>query len=553
MTTDFESHIVSSQGSFSEPTGLQNLIDSIPALVARIDCNMILEYVNRPFRKWFSQYEDAVCTSFPVIVGKEIFGQVQKHLGTVLVGQPAEFGISFSYKGSNRHMTVTLSPEFDSRHRVRSFIFHGTDISKNVSVQRDLPDFVENATIDMTAEKLAAEAVRESETRFKVMANLVPLIIWNTDENGLCTFLNTKWNELTGRSVEAGLGTLWLDVVHSEDRQNIEMSWNKSLSERRNFEGKFRMRNARNEYTISYVNSIPRFDSNNCFIGYVGIMQDVTSEEHIKSSLERMVLHRIEDLKKKNLELQNAEQELKAKNQELETTNNELSSFAHVASHDLQEPLRKIQIFTHRVITSEGDKLSLNGKDAMSTIQRSSFKMRALIQDILLYSKTNDLNGKTELTDLNELFGEVLAEFEIKIEETGASIENRGLPTLPVIRFQFHQLFLNLISNALKFSKPGCVPRVLFQTSLVTGDKIPGMSGRDNFYKISVSDNGIGFEEQYAEKIFQMFGRLHPAAHYEGTGIGLAICKKIVERHRGKMMAEGKVNEGSTFNIYLPV
>lgn len=646
---NYDSRLMTSMlGQTLSPNTLEHLMDAIPALVARVDCNMVIHYANKPFVKWVSMNDSFPSNSFPARVGNDVFHQIQKHLDKVLVGKPANFPISFFRDGVHRYMDVSLVPEFDAIQHVTGFIFHSTDVTGKMSKDRALHDYFENATIglhcvnaegiiiwanraemsmlgyaeheyigrhisefhknkicihdiltrlsnkevlqnceaelvckdgsvryvtinssvlwegerfvhtrcftiDITAQKLATQAVKDSEERFKVIANLVPLIIWTSNENGLCTFLNVRWKELTGKSIEQGLGKQWLSVVHPEDRNNIEASWDRSFTERKVFEAKFRIQNADGGYTVSYANLLPRFDSNNSFVGYAGIIQDVSAHEQIKLSLEKMVLHRTDDLRRKNVELKEAERSLLVKNHELEKINVELTSFAHVASHDLQEPLRKIQTFTDRFIHADGDRLSPKGQELLQRIVASSARMRRLINDILFYSQTNDVTVSKEPTDLNQLLKEVVDEFELKIEETRAVIENTGLPSLPLVRFQFHQVFLNLIGNALKFAKTGRAPKLTVESRVIKADQVPGVHQTGDFYHITVADNGIGFEPQYADQIFGIFKRLHSKSDFEGTGIGLAICKKIVENHGGRMTAEGRPDEGAVFHIYLPL
>jgi PAS domain S-box-containing protein len=409
-------------------------------------------------------------------------------------------------------------------------------------------------TIDISAEKIAAEAVQESEQRFKIMADLVPLVIWTSDENGMCTFLNGRWKELTGKEIGEGIGNQWLKAVHPEDQVNIWDSWNKSLAMRSVFEAKFRMINGKGGHTVCYFNAIPRFDSNAKFLGYTGTIQDFSMQEQITASLEKMVLERTNDVRLKNRELSKAQYALKIKNAELEKINNELSSFAHVASHDLQEPLRKIQTFTDRVLKTEADKFSEKSLGFMNKIANASARMRGLIQDILLYSKANNSETVKEQVDLNHLLQEVVLEFEVKIEEKNAIIDcSGGLPILHVTRYQFHQVFLNLLSNALKFSKPDIQPYVRISSSVVQADQVLGLDCADEYYDIRVADNGIGFEAEDSDRMFEMFNRLPSGNQYEGTGIGLAICKKMIERHGGKLVADGASGVGATFHIYLPV
>jgi light-regulated signal transduction histidine kinase (bacteriophytochrome) len=180
--------------------------------------------------------------------------------------------------------------------------------------------------------------------------------------------------------------------------------------------------------------------------------------------------------------------------------------------------------------------------------------MRALIEDLLLYSRTNTTERKFSITDLNSLLQDVRNEIRERIEEKNATLECSTLPQLSVIPFQFHQLMANLLNNALKFSKKDIAPRILIKADIVTGNQIQSARKdlRKSYHHISISDNGIGFEPEYSTRIFEVFQRLHGRNEYEGTGVGLAICKKIVEIHGGIITAEGKVNEGATFHIYLP-
>jgi PAS domain S-box-containing protein len=374
--------------------------------------------------------------------------------------------------------------------------------------------------------------------------------------NGYYNFLSVRWEQTTGKPIEEGLGMGWRNFIHPEDRDSISNSWMKSFSTRKSFEARFRFLNAAGGYSVHYVNSIPRYNAAGEFSGYIGILQDVSSDELIKSSLEKIVLDRTEDLRKRNAELKKAESDLQVKNKELEEINNQLSSFAHIASHDLQEPLRKIQTFSNRLFELEGVKFSDKGKDLYNRIHRSADRMKNLIQDLLAYSKSgNGSEEKIENVDLNLIFKEVVGELVVKIGEKKAVVKNLGLPRVSIIRFQFHQLFLNLLTNAIKFSKNGAAPHVTLASEVIDGSQILNGWGEVDkpYHHIKINDNGIGFEPQYADKIFEMFHRLHGRTEYEGTGIGLAICKKIVENHKGIIIAEGRKGEGATFHIYLPV
>lgn len=238
---------------------------------------------------------------------------------------------------------------------------------------------------------------------------------------------------------------------------------------------------------------------------------------------------------------------------ELQQSNTSLEEFAYVASHDLQEPLRKISTFGDRLLSFHNTTLNDDGKLYLSKIIQSSLHMQRMINDLLSISIIS--SEKTfEETNLKLLCDEALQVLEHKIDEKKAKIIVGELPTAIVIPSQIRQLFQNLVSNSLKFSKPGEPPLVKISHELLTKSPVPYAHGTDNkqYHKISVEDNGIGFENKFAEKIFTIFQRLHSKQDYQGTGIGLAICKKIVENHNGHISAYSQLNSGTTFTIILP-
>ena len=240
----------------------------------------------------------------------------------------------------------------------------------------------------------------------------------------------------------------------------------------------------------------------------------------------------------------------------LKATNEELERFAYVASHDLQEPLRKITLFSGQLATKYSGRLEDEGKDFINRILKSSERMRILIKNILSFSKSAANSDLFEDTNLNELINSILSDLEISIEQKKAVLNIGKLPVLKVIPGQFRQLFQNLIINALKFSKENCSPEINIYAEMTNGLNIPGIDTshhNDDYCNILIKDNGIGFEQKYADEIFTLFKRLNSLDKFEGTGIGLSICKKIVEQHNGYISATSNIGEGTTFTISLPV
>lgn len=245
---------------------------------------------------------------------------------------------------------------------------------------------------------------------------------------------------------------------------------------------------------------------------------------------------------------------IKERNEELVRNNKELTAFNYVASHDLQEPLRKIQTFISRFSEEDKNALSINGKKYLQKIDESTVRMRALIDDLLQFSRTNKSDNVWELTDLNFLLENAKEELGEVIEDNAVLIQSSKLPTIRVINFQMQQLFINLISNSIKYRKANTSPVIHINYALLHASSLPSVKNlTDELYHcITFKDNGIGFEQVYAEKIFTLFHRLHDKNVYTGTGIGLSICKKIIENHHGFIQAKSNLDEGAEFIIYIP-
>jgi signal transduction histidine kinase len=254
----------------------------------------------------------------------------------------------------------------------------------------------------------------------------------------------------------------------------------------------------------------------------------------------------------KELAFQNEEKEKRAA--ELSIANKELLAFTYISSHDLQEPLRKIQTFVTIILENEDKNLSDNGKYSFQRMQLAAKRMQQLIDDLLAFSRINTTDHKFEKTELNIIVEEVRTELKDTIQEKHATIEATELCSANIIIFQFRQLMNNLISNALKFSNPDIPSHITIKSRIEKGINlnIEKLSPEKNYCHITVKDNGIGFEPHFSERIFEVFQKLHNKDLYGGTGIGLAIVKKIVENHNGIIIATSELNKGAQFDIYIP-
>lgn len=251
-------------------------------------------------------------------------------------------------------------------------------------------------------------------------------------------------------------------------------------------------------------------------------------------------------------QLREYEDQLKGQIRQLETSNEELERFAFVASHDLQEPLRKIQSFSDLITDRYGNLFDNDSKLFMSKISSSAERMSKLIKDLLNFSRISNHQEGFERVSLRQIVQRILDDQELRIKGLEVQVEVGDLPTIQAVASQMDHLFNNLISNALKFTRPGVIPLLRIQASIVDGRDYKGLHPDRSYVEITITDNGIGFEEKYLDHIFKVFQRLHGKTAFEGTGIGLAICKRVVMSHYGYITARSQPNEGTTFVVVLP-
>nr|WP_295921301.1 PAS domain S-box protein [uncultured Dyadobacter sp.] len=405
----------------------------------------------------------------------------------------------------------------------------------------DVPQRMLGTMMDITDQKESELALKASEGKFRTLADSMPQFVWTCDAQGNLNYFNRSMTDYSGLAATQIDREGWLQMVHPDDREDYRQRWQQSELEGTEFICEHRLRRVDGEYRWYQSRAIPQGNPGSSSRTWVGTSSDIHDSRLFIDQLETKVQQRT--------------QELIVANNELVRTNMELAQFAYVASHDLQEPLRKIQTFAVRIQETEIENLSERGKDYFQRMQAASMRMQQLIVDLLAFSKANVAEKHLERTDLNQLLQNVREQLSDVIQARNAVITSDNLPVRHVIGYQFEQLFMNLITNALKFVSPDRVPLIEVRSGEVAGAAIPLAEAQpgQQYQYIAFADNGIGFDPQYKQRIFQLFQRLHNRTTYEGTGIGLAICKKIVENHQGLIDAVGKPDVGSTFIIYLPV
>ncbi|TDH27940.1 PAS domain S-box protein [Segetibacter sp. 3557_3] len=503
----------------------ESIIYTIRESVLVLDSSLRIRVVNRAFYNTFKVREEDT-------EGKYIFEMHKRQWNIPKLKELLEVLLP-----SNGYINgYEIKHSFDSIGE-KVLLLNARVIKQKVHRQQ----FVLLAIEDITEHRQAERLLEEREAWLRNMTDNVPVMIWVAGADKNFTYLNKTWLEFTGRNLRQEIGIGWTEGVHKSDLEHTLTTYHESFEQRSPFRIEYRMKRKDGEYRWILNHAVPTFSADGEFTGYTGSCVEIHDKRLMNDELEKRVHERTQALQESNIKL--------------EKSNNELQQFAYVVSHDLQEPLRKIVTFSNRIKEQQESKIPFEGKDYLDKISTSAERMRGLIDDLLNFSRITRIGAGFVQTDLNQVVKNSLANLDLLIQETNTEISVEPLPKVNAVPVQINQLFDNLIGNAIKFVRTGFNPVIRITCRMLTKTDIEGLTRlkpAGTYYDIMFSDQGIGFDPTFAEQIFVIFQRLNPVGNYAGTGIGLALCRKIAENHGGWIYAESKENEGSIFHLILP-
>jgi PAS domain S-box-containing protein len=388
------------------------------------------------------------------------------------------------------------------------------DISLTISPVKDARGAIIGASKiarDITENKRIRAALIESEARFRQLADAMPQMLWTARPDGHFDYYNERWYEFTGFARDSFGNASWEPILHPDDLQRTRESWSSAVRAGNplNIESRLFDR-YESRWRWFVVRALAVRDASGKIVKWFGTCTDIDEQKRVEDDLRR--------------------------------ANRDLEQFAFSASHDLQEPLRTIKIYSELLTRRYADKVDGEALKFIRYLRNGATRMESLVRDLLTYTQVTRVEKTTEITDANEALKSALANLAGAISDSGAQIAAEPLPSSPVHGMHLQQLFQNIIGNAIKYRSPDRAPAVH-----VAAER------QDGHWVFSISDNGIGIEPEYKEKIFGLFKRLHTSDKYSGTGIGLAICERIVDRYHGRIWVESEPGRGSTFRFTLPV
>jgi two-component system CheB/CheR fusion protein len=394
---------------------------------------------------------------------------------------------------------------------------------------------------DVTEHRALETSLKASTDYLKTILDSSPLISTAAQPDGKVVFYNKYFLEYSGFQFDDVIAQGWEAIVDPADVERTRQAWAHAITTGEGFSEEVRFKRRDGHYRWHLSRVIPIRNDHGEITSWVGTSTEIHDQKMFAEELEKQVKERTTSLLESKLEL--------------EHSNKNLEQFAFIASHDLQEPLRKIQTFSTMLSDNFGKELPPAAPGIISKIAASSKRMSELLKDTLRFFGVEQSSNQFEEVDLNSILSKVLEDFSQTIGEKKALIQAGALPYARVVPSQINQLFYNLISNSLKFTRDGSIPEINVSSrklSLVEVLKYPKLKKDQPYFEILFADNGIGFSEKYKDQIFQVFQRLHHQNVFLGTGMGLALCKKIVENHQGEIFAESKPGAGALFHVILP-
>lgn len=445
----------------------------------------------------------------------------------------------------------------------RIVLHYSLRISRRISTER-LADWRSQFSADQPLSaydeiKQKNEQLRElamrlqgSEQHYRQVTNSLPLMIFTVNELGQLLYANHWTTEFTGASIQTLNQTKWSKVMHPDDQAVFWEKWANQIGNGHFFQHECRLREeATQTYFWHLVSAQPANNERDRFALWTGFAVNIDAQKIVGQTLREN-----EELAQAKNKLEQSQRKLEATVNELNQSNDKLSQFAYIASHDLQEPLRKIQQFGD-LLRSRNTSLPSEDLSYLERMQAAAGRMSVLIKDLLSYSRLSTRLRPSVEVSLDQVLLSTLENLSVIIEEANARIQLDALPTVHGDPSQLGQLFQNLVSNSLKFRQPSIAPIITISSKRIPAMGLPTdvrfINSMQDHYRIDVADNGIGFDIKYLDRIFQVFQRLHTKSEYSGTGVGLAICEKVVANHGGAITATSQPGRGATFTVYLPV
>jgi len=395
---------------------------------------------------------------------------------------------------------------------------------------------------DITERRTLEDKLKKSADYLKAILETSPQITFTATAGGLVTYINKFFLDYSGIGYQEAIGAGWQATLHPDKSKDVVRSWMHSVATGEDFYKEFQLKRHDGEYRWHLTRALAIRNEEGTIVSWIGTTTDIHDQKTFLVELERKVQQRTQLLKESNIEL--------------EHSNKNLEQFAFIASHDLQEPLRKIKTYSNMLSDKFSGQLADDGKAMLDKIHSSADRMSDLIKDVLNFSRIENSENLFVETDINDILHQVLVDFNLLIAEKKAVINIGKLPIIEAIPLLINQLFYNLISNSLKFMRAGVSPVVTITSRFMESSevqKFASLTPALSYCEIVFKDNGIGFNERYAEKLFQIFQRLHSTQQIPGTGIGLALCKKLVITHHGEIFARSIENVGTSFYIILPL